>query len=36
MQYDNSKDIETMGYYLTDHLRVSGAYWTINALFCLK
>jgi len=36
LELDNSKDIEAIGYYLTDHLRVPGAYWTLNAIACLK
>jgi geranylgeranyl transferase type-2 subunit beta len=35
MQLDKSKDLDSIGYYLTEHLRVAGGYWTLNALACL-
>ena len=36
MSLDKSKDLDSIGYYLTDHLRVAGAYWTLNSLECLN
>lgn len=36
LSLDKSKDIDSIGYYLTEHLRVAGCYWTINSLFCLN
>ena len=35
LQLDKSKDIDSIGYYLTEHIRMGGAYWCINALFTL-
>jgi len=35
MALDKSKDLDSIGYYLTEHLRVAGGYWTINSLACL-
>ena len=36
MCLDNSKDLDSIGSYLTSHLKLSGAYWTINGLACLN
>ena len=36
LSLENSKDLDSIGYYLTEHLRVGGAYWSLTALFCLK
>jgi prenyltransferase beta subunit len=35
MALDKSKDLDSIGYYLSEHLRLPGAYWTINSLACL-
>lgn len=35
MALDKSKDLDSIGYYLSEHLRVAGGYWTINSLACL-
>lgn len=35
MALDKSKDLDSIGYYLTEHLRVGGGYWTINSIACL-
>lgn len=32
---EKSKDLDSIGYYLTEHLRIGGAYWSLNALACL-
>ena len=36
LDLEKQNDIETIGYYLTEHLRVAGAYWTLTALSCLR
>ncbi|CAD8089400.1 unnamed protein product [Paramecium primaurelia] len=36
MALDKSKDLESIGYYLSEHLKVAGGYWTINAIACLN
>lgn len=36
MALDKSKDLDSIGYYLSEHLRVGGGYWTINAVTCLR
>ncbi len=36
MALDKSKDLDSIGYYLSEHLRLPGAYWTINSLACLN
>lgn len=36
MALDKSKDLDSIGYYLSEHLRVAGGYWTLNALSCLN
>jgi geranylgeranyl transferase type-2 subunit beta len=36
MALDKSKDLESIGFYLSEHLKVAGGYWTINALACLN
>ena len=36
MMLDKSKDLDSIGYYLSEHLRIGGGYWTINALACIK
>ena len=36
MNLEKSKDLDSIGYYLTEHLRVAGAYWSLTALECLK
>ncbi len=36
LELENSKDLESIGYYLTEHLRVGGAYWSLTALACIK
>ena len=33
---EKSKDLDALGYYLTEHLRVGGAYWSLTALKCMK
>lgn len=35
MALDKSKDIDSIGFYLSEHLKVAGGYWTINAIACL-
>ncbi len=35
MSLDKNKDIDSIGYYLTEHLRVAGAYWTLTGLACI-
>jgi geranylgeranyl transferase type-2 subunit beta len=35
MSLDKSRDLDSIGYYLSEHLRVSGGYWTFNGLACL-
>jgi len=32
---EKSKDLDSIGYYLTEHLRIGGAYWSLTALACL-
>lgn len=36
MALDKSKDLDSIGYYLSEHLKVAGGYWTINAIACLN
>jgi len=31
---DKSKDLDSIGYYLTEHLRMGGGYWTLFAIEC--
>jgi geranylgeranyl transferase type-2 subunit beta len=35
MSLDKSKDLDSIGSYLSEHLKVAGGYWTLNALSCL-
>ena len=35
LSLEKSKDLDSIGYYLTDHLRMAGAYWSLNSLECL-
>ena len=35
LKLDKTKDLDSIGYYLTDHLRMGGAYWCLNALYLL-
>ncbi len=36
MALENSTDLYAIGKYLTEHLKMPGGYWSINALYCLK
>lgn len=36
LSLDKSKDLDSIGFYLSEHLRVPGGYWTINGLACLN
>jgi geranylgeranyl transferase type-2 subunit beta len=33
---DSSKDLNSIGKYLTEHLKVSGAYWSLTSLAALN
>jgi len=33
---DNSKDLYSVGKYLTEHLKVAGGYWSLTSLAALK
>ncbi len=32
MELENSKDLHLIGKYLTEHLKVAGAYWSLTSL----
>ena len=36
MALDNSKDLYSIGKYLTEHLKVAGGYWSLTALASLQ
>ena len=36
LDLEKSKDLDSIGFYLTEHLRVSGCYWSIGSLYALK
>lgn len=36
MALENSKDLYSIGKYLTEHLKVAGGYWSLTALAALK
>ena len=36
LNLENSKDLDSIGYFLTEHIRVGGAYWSLTALSCLN
>ena len=33
---ENSKDLYSIGKYLTEHLKVAGGYWSLTSLSALK
>jgi len=33
---DEDKDLDSIGFFLTEHIRMGGAYWCLNALYALK
>jgi geranylgeranyl transferase type-2 subunit beta len=33
---DNSKDLYSIGKYLTEHLKVAGGYWSLTSLAALQ
>ena len=35
LSLEKSKDLDSIGYYLTEHLRVAGGYWSLTALSTL-
>lgn len=36
LKQDETKDLQAIGYYLREHLKVSGGYWTLTALEALQ
>jgi len=36
LELDEDKDLDSIGFYLTEHIRMGGAYWCLNALYALQ
>lgn len=36
LQLEDSKDLYSIGKYLTEHLKIAGGYWSLTSLAALK
>ena len=36
LNLEKTKDLEAIGFYLREHLKLAGGYWCLTALACLK
>jgi hypothetical protein len=36
LSLENSKDLHSIGKYLTEHLKVAGGYWSLTSIATLK